>query len=100
MHTSPSFISKALISSVYLAGESLECAVVFKSGELVLYRLSSATPADTTYREAENTELIIVDHIPVPNNRRYRPYFMLTPRLGAVTACALSDVGKLFRCVH
>ena len=100
MHTSPSFISKALISSIYLAGESLECAVVFKSGELVLYRLSPVTPVDTIYREAEDKELIIVEHIPVPNNRRYRPYFMLTPGLGAVTVCALSDIGKLFRCVH
>ena len=96
-HTSPSFISKASISSFYLAGESLECAVVFESGELALYRLSPVK-TDVVYREAEDEELIIVEHIPVPNSQRYHPYFMLVPGLGATTACALSDIGELFCC--
>jgi syntaxin-binding protein 5 len=100
MHTSPSFISKPEISSVHLAGESLECAVVFKTGELALYRLGSVAPADMIYREAEDQELIIVEHIPVPNNQRYHPYFILTPGLGRVTTCALSDIGEFFPCSH
>jgi hypothetical protein len=98
MHTSPSFMSNASVGSVHLAGESLECAVVFKSGELALYRLSSDAKADAIYQEAEDKELIIVEHVPVPSNRRYHPYFMLAPGLGAVTTCALSDIGKLFAC--
>jgi hypothetical protein len=100
MHTSPSFISKTEISSVHLAGESLECAVVFKTGELALYRLGSVAPADMIYREAEDKELIIVEHIPVPNNQRYHPYFILAPGLGQVITCALSDIGEFSPCSH
>jgi hypothetical protein len=94
MHTSPSFVSKAAVSSVHLAEESFECAVVFKSGELALYQLNSVARADLIYREAEDKELIIIEHIFVPNNQRYHPYFVLAPALGVVTTCALSDIGK------
>ena len=100
MHTSPSFTSKADISSVHLAEESLECAVVFKTGEVALYRLGSVAPSEMVSREAEDKELIIVEHIPVPKNQRYHPYFILAPGLGAVITCALSDIGKFFPCVH
>jgi len=100
MRTSPLLISKTEISSVHLGGETLECAVVFKTGELALYRLGSDAPADMIYREAEDKELIIVEHIPVPNNLRYRPYFILAPGLGQVIACALSDIGEFFTCSH
>jgi syntaxin-binding protein 5 len=97
-HTSSSFIAQASIGSVHFAEESLECAVVFKSGELALYRLSRVAKEDVIYQEAEDKEVIIVEHVPVPNNRKYRPFFLLVPGLGAVTACALSDIGELFPC--
>lgn len=97
MHMSPSFVSKASIASVHLAQESLECAVVFKTGELVLYRLSSGEHSDAVYREADDKELIIVEHVPKSANRKYHPYFMLAPGLGIISAYALSDIGKQIR---
>lgn len=90
----PQFVSNATVSSVHLATESLECAVVFKTGELVVYRLDSNLQGGAAIRETEDKELIIVEHVPRQRNRKYHPYFFLAPSLGPVSAYALSDIGE------
>lgn len=90
----PQFVSNAAVASVHLATESLECAVVFKTGEVVMYRLDSSPQSDATFREAEDQELVIVEHVPRHKNRKYHPYFFLAPSLGPVSTCALSDIGE------
>ncbi|KAF9469810.1 lethal giant larvae like, C-terminal-domain-containing protein [Collybia nuda] len=92
--TSPSFFEQACIDFVQVATESLETAVVFKTGEVALYRLSGSNDA-AYYREAADEDLIILEHVSKYRNARFSPYFMLSPRRGAVETCALSDIGFL-----
>lgn len=82
---------------MHLATESLECAIVLVTGELFLYRLTSTGRADPLHIETEDKELLIVEHVLSQSNQKYHPYFMLAPGLGAVTSCALSDIGRLIR---
>lgn len=97
MRKPPSYSAKASIGSVHLAMESLECAVILKSGDLILYRLGAAAQTlDSIFREAEDKELIVLEHVPRLSGRKYHPYFMLTPGLGAITACDLSDIGEFY----
>lgn len=91
----PTCISTASIQSVYLATESLECAITLATGELILYRLSSIDRVNLAYREVQDRELIIVEHVMSQSNRKYTPYFVLAPGLGAITSSALSDIGEL-----
>jgi syntaxin-binding protein 5 len=91
--TSPDFVNRARISSVCLAVESLECAVILQSGELVVYRLGPQQLA--AYRESPDKELIMLQHLPGLPDRRYHPYFALIPGRGQVTACRFSDIGAL-----
>lgn len=86
-------VNRASIHSIQFAPESLECAVVFTTGELCLYRLQSKT-GPTSYREAADAELVILDHIPANAGHRFAPYFLLATGRGYLSACALSDIGK------
>jgi syntaxin-binding protein 5 len=91
--TSATFFEQARIDFVRFATESLETAVVFKTGEVVVYRMSG--PKDPAlFREAADEELVILEHVPKPRNRRFSSYFMLLPRRGPAESCVLSDIGK------
>ena len=83
----------AQIDAVYLAPHSLECVVVFHSGELVVYRLKSGPQDTVLYRDVSDEELIILEHVfPQPCNK-FSAYFMLIPGKGPITVCAISDIG-------
>jgi syntaxin-binding protein 5 len=83
----------AHIDAIHLAPESLECVVVFHSGELVVYRLSSGPHDTVLYRDASDKEIIILEHISPQSGSKFSPYFMLIPGKGLVTICAISDIG-------
>jgi syntaxin-binding protein 5 len=92
----PNFLDQASIDSVELSTESLECAVVFKSGEVVIYRLNTSGQADKAFREAEDKELTILEHLPRYQESRFYPYLMIATGKGPAVASAISDIGKLY----
>ncbi len=92
--TSPKYFREARISSVHLAPEALECAVVLRGGEVALYKLLSIDTPVGTPTSLEDAELISLKHVPVDNGNRFRPQFVITAGRGPVSAFAISDVGK------
>jgi len=92
--TPPNLLQDARINSVYVASESLECAVILQTGETVVYRLGSSPAEEVLYREASDKELVILEHIPRRRDRKFYPFLMLIPDKGALTAFALSDIGR------
>jgi syntaxin-binding protein 5 len=87
---------QARIDSVHLARQSLECAVVLQTGEVVVYRLSSGPREDVPRQGISDKELIFLEHIPPCRGRRYYPFLMVVPEKGRVTAFAISDIGTIF----
>ncbi|TCD68310.1 hypothetical protein EIP91_011169 [Steccherinum ochraceum] len=73
--TSAQFIDQARIASAHLAPESLECAVVLRTGE--------------------DEEFVSLDHIPTILGCRFRPAFAILAVMGSVTSFAISDIGFL-----
>jgi syntaxin-binding protein 5 len=92
--TSPTILNHARIDSVSVAQELQEVAVVLRTGEVVVYRLSSLRMASPS-GEAPREPLLLLDHVLTQPEDRFSPHFMLTPGAGPVEACALSDLGKL-----
>ena len=84
------------IAAVHVARESLECAVVLQTGETFIYRCDSGPAVHSPAREASDKELLILEHITTSPHRRFRPFFMLAPNHGSVSAFALSDIGVSF----
>ncbi|THH26967.1 hypothetical protein EUX98_g7215 [Antrodiella citrinella] len=87
--TSPTFIDQAHIASMHLASESLECAVVLKTGDVVLYRLIHAGGP----HELKDEELVTLHHILAAPGYRFRPEFAIMAKMGPATAFAISDIG-------
>ncbi|KAJ7103251.1 WD40 containing snare-dependent exocytosis protein [Mycena belliarum] len=92
--TSPSFLAHAIVQSAYLARQSLECAVQFASGELVVYRLKSDPANAPRFTETHDDELVPLEHVLSSDDARFSPYFLLTTGK-PVSACAISDIGFL-----
>jgi syntaxin-binding protein 5 len=91
---SPTTLQQTHFALVRIASESLECALILQSGEIVVYRLSSGPHEEAPHREASDNELIILEHIPRCHDRRFFPFLLLAPDKGAVTAFSLSDIGR------
>jgi syntaxin-binding protein 5 len=91
--TSPSFLERARVEWAYLARQSLECAVQFASGEIVVYRLKSSSASLPKFTEMSDDELVPLEHVLSSDDARFSPYFLLTTGK-PVTACAISDVGE------
>ncbi|KII94277.1 hypothetical protein PLICRDRAFT_36534 [Plicaturopsis crispa FD-325 SS-3] len=91
--TSPRFCDDARTEFIRLATDSLEIVTGFKSGELLVYRLRATEVP--RYREAADPELIILEHVPQDQHKRYHPYFMFAAGRGAISACEISDIGFL-----
>lgn len=87
--TSVNFLDNAQIASAHLAAESLECAVVLRTGEVVLYRTIHAPVSP----RPEDEELISLQHIPDQSGFKFRPEFAILAAMGPVTALAISDIG-------
>ncbi|KAJ6575407.1 lethal giant larvae like, C-terminal-domain-containing protein [Mycena capillaripes] len=92
--TSPSFLEHAAVHSVYLARQSFECVVQLVSGEVVVYRLRSDSTSPPKFTEADDEELVPLEHVLTSEDSRFVPYFLLTAGR-PVSACAISDIGFL-----
>jgi syntaxin-binding protein 5 len=83
------------IAAVHIARESLECAVLLQTGETFIYRCDSGLGVHSPAKEASDEELLILEHITTSPHRRFRPFLMLAPNNGSISAFALSDIGCL-----
>ncbi|KAJ6483896.1 WD40 containing snare-dependent exocytosis protein [Mycena vulgaris] len=92
--TSPSFLERAIVQSAYIARQSLECAIQFASGEVVVYRLKSGSENLPKFAESPDDEIVLLDHVLSSDDARFSPYFLLTTGK-PVSACAISDIGFL-----
>ena len=90
-HISSSFGEKARIIYVQLAVESLEVGLVLNGGEVLVYRM--ADRQGVTARQLPDKRLVSLEHVPVADGLRFKPYFLITAE-SAVTAFAISDVGE------
>ncbi|KAJ7109928.1 lethal giant larvae like, C-terminal-domain-containing protein [Mycena epipterygia] len=91
---SPSFLERATVQSAYLARQSLECAIQFVSGEVVVYRLKLSSASPPKLSETTDEELVPLEHVLTSDDARFSPYFLLTTGK-PVSACAISNIGFL-----
>jgi len=89
-HVSSGFDEKVRILDVQLAAESLEVGVVLSGGEMLVYRM--ADRQGVTARQLPDKRLVSLEHVPVPDGLRFKPYFLITGE-SPVTAFVISDVG-------
>jgi syntaxin-binding protein 5 len=90
----PTVVQHARIESVYLAGESLECAVILDCGHIVIYRLDSSADKKPSLSPPTDKELVIPEQITHLPKRVFHPFFILSSGRGPVTAFANSDIGN------
>ncbi|KAG2156546.1 lethal giant larvae like, C-terminal-domain-containing protein [Suillus bovinus] len=80
------------VATVQVAPESLECTVLLKSGELLVYRLNT-TQASPPVEIEGNTEFLLLGNVALRPGTRYHPFLMLPRGNVSLTCCALSDIG-------
>ncbi|KAG1904773.1 lethal giant larvae like, C-terminal-domain-containing protein [Suillus fuscotomentosus] len=68
------------VATVQVAPESLECIVLLKSGDLLVYRLNA-------------TQFVLLRNVALRPGTRYHPFLMLPRGNVSLTCCALSDIG-------
>ncbi|KAG1864661.1 lethal giant larvae like, C-terminal-domain-containing protein [Suillus subalutaceus] len=84
--------SASELATVQLAPESLECVVLLKSGDLVVYRLNTTQVTPPIEIEG-NKEFILLGNVSLRPGTRYHPFLMLPRGNISLTCCALSDIG-------
>ncbi|KAF8506641.1 lethal giant larvae like, C-terminal-domain-containing protein [Russula emetica] len=89
-HLSSGFGEKARIIDVHLAVESLEVGLVVSGGEVLVYRMVDRQ--GVTARQLPDERLVSLEHVPVADDLRFKPYFLITAE-SPVIAFAISDVG-------
>jgi syntaxin-binding protein 5 len=82
------------VATVQLASESLECVVLLKSGDLVVYQLNTTQVTPPIEIEG-NKEFVLLGNIALQPGMRYHPFLMLPRGNISLTCCALSDIGML-----
>ncbi|KAG2117950.1 lethal giant larvae like, C-terminal-domain-containing protein [Suillus discolor] len=80
------------VATVQVAPESLECIVLLKSGDLLVYRLNT-TQVDPPIEIEGNTEFVLLRNVALRPGTRYHPFLMLPRGNVSLTCCALSDIG-------
>lgn len=80
------------VATVQVAPESLECVVLLKSGDLLVYRLNT-TQVDPPIKIQGNKEFVLLGNASLPSGTRYHPFLMLPRGNVSLTCCALSDIG-------
>jgi syntaxin-binding protein 5 len=90
-HISSGFGEKARVIDLQLAVESLEVGLVLSGGEVLVYRM--ADRQGVTARRLPDERLVSLEHVPVADGLRFKPYFLITAE-SPVTAIAISDVGE------
>ncbi|TFK56819.1 hypothetical protein OE88DRAFT_1670312 [Heliocybe sulcata] len=90
----PGSLNQLKISNVAFATESLECYIILRGGEILVYRFDPGSgEMHGLPRQLEDEVLISLQHIAAPLRQRFHPYFVLAAKKGPVVACAPSDVG-------
>lgn len=74
---------------VEFTSESLECAAIFKTGDIFIYQLES----DARQIKSTDKNLISLAHILIPPPARYRPVLMIPSGRGPISAFGASDIG-------
>lgn len=82
---------RARINEVQLAIESLEVGIVLGGGEVLVYRM--ADHQGDTARQLPDKRLVSLEHVPVTEGLRFKPYFLVTAE-SPVSAFAISDIGE------
>lgn len=90
-HLTSDFSERARINDVQLAIESLEVGLVLTGGEVLVYRM--ADHQSVTARQLPDKRLVSLEHIPVTDGLRFKPYFLVKAE-STVSAFAISDVGE------
>ncbi|KAG0700674.1 WD40 containing snare-dependent exocytosis protein [Suillus ampliporus] len=80
------------VATVQVAPESLECVVLLKSGDLLVYRLNIVQANPPTETDG-NKELELLGNVDLRPGTRYHPFVMLPRGNVSPTCCALSDIG-------
>ncbi|EMD32655.1 hypothetical protein CERSUDRAFT_118683 [Gelatoporia subvermispora B] len=85
------------IAFVRFAPESHECVVVLSNGAVVLFKLGAGDDAGyiPDAKDLFDEELIHLQHVRVRSGLRFRPFIGIKPRMGQVSACAISNIGFL-----
>lgn len=74
---------------VQLASESLECAAIFKTGDIFIYQLES----DARQIKSTDKNIISLSHILISPPARYHPVLMIPSNRGPISAFGASDIG-------
>jgi hypothetical protein len=91
LHLPSGFSERARINEVQLAIESLEVGLVLNGGEMLVYRMADHQGA--TARQLPDKRLVSLEHVPVSDGLRFKPYFLVTAE-SPVSTFAISDVGE------
>ncbi|EPQ60284.1 hypothetical protein GLOTRDRAFT_134996 [Gloeophyllum trabeum ATCC 11539] len=93
-HFPPEFSAQVKVRSVVLAPESLECYIILRLGEVLVYRFG---PGNSDIQAPPMTlpdaELVSLRHISAPLQQKFHPYLLVAAKKGPVVACAPSDIG-------
>ncbi|THH21204.1 hypothetical protein EW146_g293 [Bondarzewia mesenterica] len=90
----PGLVNRARVQDVQFTNESLEIAAILSSGDVIVYRLRDGPQDDVTHRQLQDKQLVLLEHVSVEEDLRYKPFFMVTSTVPS-TACAISDIGFL-----
>ncbi|KDQ63133.1 hypothetical protein JAAARDRAFT_119208 [Jaapia argillacea MUCL 33604] len=89
----PALSRETRLDRVYLAQESLECYLMFQTGEVIIFTLTNGDEKKLASRVIDDSELVPIDHIVVESGRKFRPSLLLSANIGAVVGFAASEIG-------
>jgi syntaxin-binding protein 5 len=89
------------VQSVHFAHESLECAILLRSGIVVIYKFgeSSEEADDRAFavhapeEKGEKEEIVPLRHLANWNRDGFKPVCLVNLSAGAASSCAMSDIG-------
>ncbi|KAG1754961.1 lethal giant larvae like, C-terminal-domain-containing protein [Suillus paluster] len=80
------------VATVQVAPESLECVVLLKSGDLLVYQLNTVQ-ANPPTETNDDKELVLLGNVDSGPGTKYHPFVMLPHSNVSLTCYALSDIG-------
>lgn len=89
----PVLLHEAEIQSARLTTESCECAVVMRSGHVMVFCFGEHERAFTEPRNIDDN-IVLLMHLAAEKGT-FQPMFMVVNAWGTVTACEISDIGDL-----
>lgn len=76
---------------MHLTPESLECLVIFKTGDVVIYQLEP----DVRQLKPTDEDMVSLTHILIPPPARHRPVLMIPGGRGPISVFGASDIGRV-----